>query len=430
METPTKLPLDVLGYIADTLVADSPRDKNRDAVSALKMLSLTCKFMVPVCRRHLFANIRFPLDRRHFERERQDRLNKLLLSNPTFTMHYSKNLFLEVRQPESFNTSDYDVLGRICHSSSLTSVEISSTNMTDWNMLPKKTKSIILSLIEAPTLRHLTLDYIDKFPAAALSLCSGLEKLALYDIRSLALPGADDALQGPTITALVSLYGSEEYSNTLAALIMSPIGRSSVEAGSAGSIVAFDRLKSASFSVSTQDEFAQMCKLLEKAVCLERLKIGGKIIYSLFMLILIDSRTAIGRSAARLAGLGSSLAANSQSTLRSVKLTFGYGNQHLYDLNVELRQFSGKNVLEVLEVEGMLRMDSLRQADPKVWAANFDQVLTEVDAFPALRQVAVDFLCYYNQVSQETDSEPEHHILTEAWFPRLSESTMIHFACR
>ena len=114
MASPPKLPPDVLGYIADTLAPGTLYEIDRDVVNALKMLSLTCRFMVPVCRRHLFANVRLPFSNRHFEREIQDSRNQFLLSNPTITMNYSKNLYVEVRrQSEPFSRLDYRLLPEV-----------------------------------------------------------------------------------------------------------------------------------------------------------------------------------------------------------------------------------------------------------------------------------------------------------------------------
>lgn len=269
MEKPAKLLLDVLGYIADVLGADRKRPtdwrmKDLSRVDALKKLSLTCKFMVPICRRHLFANIIFS-----FSGERTG-LSEFLLSHPIIATHYAKSLDLDARQPLS--TLDYDLLRIMADSSSLTSIEISSA---DWNALPDEKRSAFLSLIKVPTLRHLTLERIVNFPASAFSLCCGLTTLALYEIYHLAPPGTNDGMQSPKITTLISFHHSDrdKYNDSLATL-MSPVGRDTASA--AGSIIVFDHLKKVSLKISTPAEFSRLCKLLERAVDLERLRICGK----------------------------------------------------------------------------------------------------------------------------------------------------------
>ena len=130
-----------------------------------------------------------------------------------------------------------------------------------------------------------------------------------------------------------------------------------------------------------------------------------------------------------LAGLGLNLAANPHPKLRSMTLSFGYGDRNLYEINVELRQLAGRNVLEVLEVKGMVKEDTLFSVGPKDWAADFDQMLTDVGSFSALRRVTVDLQSKCDQAFQETgsDIDIDNRVwsLTEAWFPKLTESTVI-----
>lgn len=265
-KTPSqKLPLDVLGYIADMLGADRRHAPQcRYYKDTLIQLSLTCKFMVPICHRHLFSNISFLSFRRNL-RWRNGR-SEFLLSQLTIATHYVKNVVLDASQAK-FSTSEYDLLRRICDGSSLASVHISTG---DWNKLPEETKSVILSLIQIPTLRHLTLEKINNFPAAALSLCCGPIDIALQDIDRLAQPSVDYSIQNPKITSLESSNCSID--GTLSVLL-GPVGQN--EAGTVMSIIEFDRLRDASFEISTQLEVIQTCKLLEKATCLEKLRIHG-----------------------------------------------------------------------------------------------------------------------------------------------------------
>ncbi|KJA13798.1 hypothetical protein HYPSUDRAFT_209244 [Hypholoma sublateritium FD-334 SS-4] len=542
METPAKLPLDVLGYITEMVAADNGlRKTNRRTIHTLKMLCLTCKLMVPVCRRHLFARISFPF----FPKvpRRRDKLNEFILSNSTIA-HYVKILRLNVMHP--FITWDYDFLQKICDSSSATSVEIASADSRDWDAVPEKTKAVVLFLVQMPTvryitlravknfpasalsrtskirqlvfcgfcslsppggnstvedltittlngslelwpssydgsdntlaslmspigqntiegavsfiafnrlksitlsittpcisenmqnpvefpldiigyiadlmgadviptLRYLTLNRIDNFPAAVLSRCSGLSELILYGISSVVPLGPNDAMQANTLKNLVSLtsHSASDSNNTLAVL-MSPIGPKA--AGATGSVIALDRLTHVSLGVISQAEFPQLLKFLEKAICLERLELDVVHMFT------------------RLAGLGSTLAAHPNPKLRSVTVKFsGYIQRRdrntLPDLNLELRHLSGKNVIEVLEVKACGEPDVLWTPEANDWAADFDELMTDSNAFPALRQVGLSLECRADEKREE-----DRWKMTEAWFPRILENKATHFKfCR
>ncbi|KJA24646.1 hypothetical protein HYPSUDRAFT_214519 [Hypholoma sublateritium FD-334 SS-4] len=360
MATPAKLPLDVLGYIVD-IVGTSQSACSNYGLGTLNTLSLTCKFMVPICRRYLFSNLTFSFLHARGRSE-------FLLSHPIITTHYLKNLVLIVSPYFTIPELEYDLLQIICNSSSLTSITIRAAH-GDWREFPERLKPTILALIRVPTLRHLTLDSTNNFPAAALSLCYGLTELTLNDIDNLDPPSADDIMQHPKITALVSSNCSV---NTLAVL-MGPISQSRV--GEANPMIEFDHLRDASFDIETRAEASQICKVLERATCLEKLKI----------LVLQHHVWPVG--------IGSSLAANPQSKLRYVTLDLGEFNEEcgediLFPLNHELGQLSAKNVLEVLTVEMQVNVDkgSGPITDWMAWATEFDKMLTDIGAFPALRE--------------------------------------------
>ncbi|KJA13788.1 hypothetical protein HYPSUDRAFT_485671 [Hypholoma sublateritium FD-334 SS-4] len=348
METPTKIPLDVLGYIADML---EPHDG--DTTVTLKTLSLTCKFMVPICRRQLFSNISFSVFRRS---EWRTNRSEFLRSHPIFTKHSVKNLRLDVNESQPFSAEEYDLLQLLCDSSSLTSIQIKQIDCepTDWNKLPAKTKSDIFSLIQIPTLRRLTLIRVDSFPAAAFSLFCGLTELALHDIPNLAPPSADDATQSPKISTLVSLTCS-------VALLMSLIGQNKVGLGNSN--IAFKCLRDASFQIDTQAEVPQICKLLDKVTYLEELRIIGDF-YMIAFHSYADGLLKVNGHEAFPAGIGLSLAANPQPKLRYVNLDLsGFDGVEESDivlngLNNELGRLSEKNVLEVLVVHMWANVDS------------------------------------------------------------------------
>lgn len=126
-----------------------------------------------------------------------------------------------------------------------------------------------------PTLRYLTFNQVDNFPATLLSRCSGLKELVLHEIINLIPPGANDAMRAKTLTSLVSLAShSRSNGNNSLAVLMSPVGQNTPEA--AGSMIALDRLTNVSLGIVNQIEFSQMRKFLEKAISLESLELDGK----------------------------------------------------------------------------------------------------------------------------------------------------------
>ena len=159
LETRTEIPLDILENIAKALgdeirrftwlyAGDSPQ--SRTALDTLKMLSLTCKSTVALCRRHIFTQANFVYLDRAWPREQklQWRIerNHFLLSQPVVTAHYLK--VITVNTTLEFDTSDFDLLRMICDTSDLTSVTIWLDN--DWNTVPEKKRTSILSLLQKP----------------------------------------------------------------------------------------------------------------------------------------------------------------------------------------------------------------------------------------------------------------------------------------
>ncbi|KJA17257.1 hypothetical protein HYPSUDRAFT_1025308 [Hypholoma sublateritium FD-334 SS-4] len=265
MGTASELPLDILGCIADVLGNfHKLRSQNRQAVKDLQMLCLTCKSMVPICRRHLFAHIEFIHTGSHWW---YNGLNEFLLSHPTIATHYLKSL--HIRVTDEFSALDYELLQKIrLNSSALTSIKILS-DLCCWDDLSNRVKSVVYSLIQMPTLRHLTLNCIENFPAAALqSLCIGLKELTFHDSCSLAPPvSGDDAMQNPTITTLAFEQTYSSYNITFSSLTK-PIGQNTV--------FAFDRVKNIYANIPDQAEGFDACKVLERAICLEHLELSGE----------------------------------------------------------------------------------------------------------------------------------------------------------
>lgn len=187
METPPRLPLELLEYIADVLGAYNLLPRSWDnidwnAVRALQMLSLTCRVMVPVCRRHIFARVKFPFcHRRLGELERPSEFFRPPLSVGT---RYLKSLYLDIWQSGSkFDKLDYDLLKMICDSSSLTCIELSSeTFSSDWHGLSENTNQL-------------------SFLSSRCPLSAILNSMVSTDFRSLRCRPALDSLASHSFTA-------------------------------------------------------------------------------------------------------------------------------------------------------------------------------------------------------------------------------------
>lgn len=261
MHPHANFPLDILGYIADILGAED----DRPDTETLKVLSLTCKFMVPVCRRHLFSSLKLPFYLTSIRRSLG--LRDLLRLHPAMTWYFK---ILSFNAAAPFCGSDYDILHLICASSFPTAVSIFGGN---WDHLTERAKSLILSLVQNSTALHLTLKNISNFPAAALSRCTGLTELKLCDLDEFALCDENHATENSDTTAPISLHVSGRSNHALATL-MKPRDLNTV--GTAGSPVRFDRLKQAYFHIVILAEACQMYKLLKAAISLESLAIQGK----------------------------------------------------------------------------------------------------------------------------------------------------------
>lgn len=414
------LPLDILGHIADMLGTEDGRPDS----DSLKVLSQTCKFMVPVCRRHLFASLKLPIYLKSTSRSRGVR--NLLVSQPAI-VHYCKTLYFDTAAP--FCGPDYEILRTICASSLPTTVTISGGS---WNHLTEQATSAILSIIQSSAALHLTLRNISRFPVTALSLCTGLTELKLHDLHDFALSDNNHVAENCHRTAPVSLHVSGRSNHALATL-MRPKDLNAV--GTAGSAVRFDRLKRAYFRISVLDEAFQMHKLLAAAIALESVEITGKCNVENFARRLICFWVVPSEmSLLRLNGLGSSLLVNPHPTLRSAKfhfLVYPDFNYPTRGLNTELEKIAGNNVFEELEVKVTTATCSFGFGSAKVtdWV-DLDRVLTSPGAFPMLRRVIFERKFHSICRCPRDNTEYSESNLTEESFPQLLAHTAVDFVFR
>ena len=343
--------------------------------------------MVPICRRHLFAAIRYTGLNLWWLNKRSE----LLLSNPSIATQYVKNVYLNVNHPLSrFN---YEYLQMICASSSPIAIEILSNGLCDWKGIPGKTKSTVLALIHVPTVRHLTIDRIENFPAASLLLCSRLNRLVFRDVHSISLPDATNATRSLQLTSLVVTWQCYLGVDSTVVAQISPTFRVPTVAACLASIIALDRLINGSFTVGSLAEVSQMCQLLERMICLESLELSGTKLHIIPFYSFPNFFRTVLEPGGRLAGLSSSLLANPLPKLRSVTFDLvdidSQDDTLLLALNSELRQLAGRNVIEELERKATRELDTVWRPDTDTWTSDFDQLVADVEAFPALRKVTV-----------------------------------------
>ena len=163
MDSELTLPLDVLLHITELLADD------RNGTKSLQILSQTCKFMVPICRRHLFSSLRLTSSILF------ERLGDLLSKNPDIA-RYVRSLNYRMYYASISRDHELTTLNILKVRSPLKSIELSSPR-ANWNDYPESIRLSLLSLIELPTVTHLNIFNFGRFPATALSGCTNLMNL-------------------------------------------------------------------------------------------------------------------------------------------------------------------------------------------------------------------------------------------------------------
>ncbi|KJA16814.1 hypothetical protein HYPSUDRAFT_206721 [Hypholoma sublateritium FD-334 SS-4] len=174
-------------------------------------------------------------------------------------------------------------------------------------------------------------------------------------------------------------------------------------------IIDFSHLENASLNICDASGASQINELLKAA----------KQLQSLF----IDFNGPL-----LLAGLGSSLAAKAYRTLKSVKLHLAVGQAHyspLCGLTLELRQLSGNNVLEELDISVLVGADEPCRTEADDWS-DLDALLTVQGAFPMLHRVTVK-LSWFSDAREEEQIQALFHRLTQDRFPQLLKSSAVQF---
>lgn len=250
------VPFDILAYITNILAVESDYE-------TLQAFSCTCKFMVPICRQYLFSSVRLS----NSTSPEEIGLTHFLSGSPDTTCRIKKLVyFFETSTPTPQDVLDIFKVMR-SQSTSLQSISLSSYGWPNWNALREPTKSLLISLIQLPTVTHLELGIIKHFPLVALSLCSGLTDFSVstypYEATS---PHSDQIITRSKIPSPVSLHIRGFYSPI--SVLMRPPSSDAIDP-----IMDFSRLEKASFNICADSEASQMAELLKTATQLRTLSI-------------------------------------------------------------------------------------------------------------------------------------------------------------
>ena len=218
---------------------------------SLQILSQTCKYMAPICRKHLFSSLCLR------SKLILERFSDLLLENPEIAQYVTS-------LTRSYHRLHYwcdrigdelTILNILKVRSPLKSIELSSQGV-DWNDYPESIRLYLLSLIELPTVTHLDINSFTRFPATALSGCTNLINLQFGDL-DLILPDSEfnhviSCCKIPSPTFLTIKRGTHGF----AALLNS----ASLHAGGP---IDFSRVQRAIFEVEFRDDIDNINKLIK-----------------------------------------------------------------------------------------------------------------------------------------------------------------------
>ena len=256
METLSEtLPLDILLYIIDLLAAGDDED-----IKSLQILSQTCKYMVPPCRKHLFSSLNLHSDLY------SERFSDLLLKNPDIARYVTS---FSYRVSNLTSDRDLNILDMLKGHASLQLIQLSplkALRSLKWKDFPESIRSSLIFLIQLPSVTHLDITHFKEFPATALSLCSNLIDLQFKRL-SFAPSEVNQVIPRIKIPTPVSLDVKAKACG-LAPLLNS----ATLPAGDP--IVDFSRLQKARFYLGSRDDLVLANGLIKETTRLEYLNIG------------------------------------------------------------------------------------------------------------------------------------------------------------
>ena len=273
------LPYDILSTFADQLAVDRDSEEPEEhlaSIAALQALSQTCKFMVPMCRRHLFSSILLNGD----DKAKYQNLMKLLQEKREVASYVRELQYSISSHSSEYEDGILEALLRYSTSAGISSPlrRISLTSFSypkiGWSSQRATTRHLLVSLIQLPTITELLFSGITEFPVNELALCGSLKRLQLRYIPEF-VQGVGNALpSGCRIPTPLSLdFSTTSY--TSLAIIMGLEGPEKVP-NTLGPIIDFSLIQEATFAVCDPPGVVGVCNLLKTTRKLERLSIRGK----------------------------------------------------------------------------------------------------------------------------------------------------------
>ncbi|KJA21706.1 hypothetical protein HYPSUDRAFT_41854 [Hypholoma sublateritium FD-334 SS-4] len=407
------LPYDILALIVYEIWTQSLTSLpgGNIATRTLVALSQTCKLMLPLCHRYLFASVKFDSRRGAKTKELMD----LLRENPTVA-RYVQSLQYTIREPADEHRYEYGILDTLHRfSPSLWSIRIGpdSYDCDDesfaWNVQPGYIQALLISLMQLPNVTSVTLSSLHSFPAFQLLHCRGLKNLCLDNMTSFTFAAARP-ITASRSQAPAPLFLEVSLTSWAAlASVMDPARRPNL-------ILDLSHVQNAIVTVGEDFDVEILGEVFKTATQLETLTLE------------VESSSKIW-----ITSLGTSLAANVRPALWKIRF-FGYAlhsqTNPLWGFNLALKEIAGRNnVLEVLHVEIIVYPEHQCHTDSDDFT-DLDRVLTERGGFPMLRRVSFHITWYYKE--GESDSEYEKLLgslnkLTRTRFPRLARSSEIQF---
>ncbi|KJA26423.1 hypothetical protein HYPSUDRAFT_320781 [Hypholoma sublateritium FD-334 SS-4] len=409
---PPTLPLEIIGLIVDILASDDVPD-----LQSVKTCALTCKAVLPFCRVHIFASISLV-----FISDFLGFFNALEHSPDIATCVRHLELGEAVVKCDSetelvlSGTESFARFAQMINTFTvLESVEILQiqygTIRTYWNEIQPDMQNVIAMLIQAPTLKWLTLRKLAGLPVTCLTgLRDNLRHLHLYSVS------IENVDRRPELAPARPIH-LERYSINQKCFLATNILLEATSA-SGSPIFEFGNLKHLRIhskrDIGVADE-AFLYKLLETAGQLSTLELEGDSVRTLVKTSrLISARHKIP-----------------QTVVLCFSDVFGSGTIVEALLNL------GENVLGaakelIIYVKGwgwaLGEIDNCSRTGERL-----DELLTNKRAWPHLKAVKLDMqTTAWNRLRCDGDSLEDVRTLSQSFihthFPALSSSTSISFS--
>ena len=189
------LPFDIIALIIDIV------GENEDT-NLLKELALVSQSFHQICSKHLFATVElYDVDRDYHVASSKKGFVKLLRSRPDVVNYIRKftynfqSLRLSPTHP-SFNNENHlvsSILSNLLRTLSRLNCLTITASQLDWNELDSSLTSAFLYLMNLPTIEHIDLSYIQKFPLSSFTPSVNLHRLDISYLRCFDRPEEDDS---------------------------------------------------------------------------------------------------------------------------------------------------------------------------------------------------------------------------------------------